>query len=127
MLRLLTVTHSGRRRVALEDVRIGAGDDGVTVRAGEGVILAADVANRDPRRFGKPDVLDIHRAGNQHVAFGYGPHQCLGAPLARLELRIAYPALLRRFPGLRVAAPLAEIRFRDEMVVYGVHVLPVTW
>jgi cytochrome P450 len=123
LLRLLTITHSGRRRVALEDVRVGD----VTIRAGEGVILAADVANRDPGRFGHPDELDIHRERNQHVAFGYGPHQCLGAPLARMELRVAYPALLRRFAGLRVAAPLAEIRFRDEMVVYGVHALPVTW
>jgi cytochrome P450 len=123
LLRLLTITHSGRRRVALEDVNVG----GVTIRAGEGVILAADAANRDPDRFGEPDVLDIHREHNQHVAFGYGPHQCLGAPLARLELRVAYPALLRRFPGLRVAAPLEQLRFRDEMVVYGVHALPVTW
>jgi cytochrome P450 len=130
LLRLLTITHSGRRRVALEDVQVGgteAGSGGVTIRAGEGVILAADVANRDPDRFGEPDTLDIHRTRNQHVAFGYGPHQCLGAPLARLELRVAYPALLRRFPGLRVCAPLEEIRFRDEMVVYGVHALPVTW
>jgi cytochrome P450 len=123
LLRLLTITHSGRRRVALEDVRVGD----VTIRAGEGVILAADVANRDPDRFAAPELLDIHREDNHHVAFGYGPHQCLGQPLARLELRVAYPALLRRFPGLRVAASLEEIRFRDEMVVYGVHALPVTW
>jgi cytochrome P450 len=64
---------------------------------------------------------------NHHVAFGFGVHQCLGQPLARLELRIAYPALLRRFPRLQAAVPLEEIAFRDQMVVYGVKTLPVSW
>lgn len=54
-------------------------------------------------------------------------HQCLGQPLARLELQIAYPALLRRFPGLRVTVPDSEIAFRDDMAVYGVHALPVAF
>ena len=123
LLRLLTVVHTGRRRVAVEDVEIG----GVTIHAGEGVIAAGEAANRDPAVFTAPDDLDIHRGANHHVAFGFGVHQCLGQPLARLELQIAYPALLRRFPGLRVEAPLEEIRFRDRMVVYGVQALPVSW
>jgi cytochrome P450 len=123
LLRLLTITHTGRRRVATEDIALGD----MLIRAGEGVIAAAESANRDPARFDHPDVLDIHRRTNHHVAFGFGVHQCLGQPLARLELQIAYPALLRRFPGLRVAVELDDIRFRDEMPVYGVQALPVTW
>ena len=123
LLRLLTVVHSGRRRVATEDVEIG----GVTIRAGEGVIVAGEVANRDPEVFDHPDELDIHRSARHHVAFGFGVHQCLGQPLARVELQIAYPALLRRFPTLAVAAELSELPFRSEMLVYGLHALPVTW
>jgi cytochrome P450 len=91
------------------------------------VILANDLANRDPEVFPDPDRLDVDRAARRHLAFGSGPHQCLGQNLARLELRLAYPALLRRFPGLRLDRELAEIPFRDEMLIYGVHELPVAW
>jgi cytochrome P450 len=123
LLRLLTVTHFGRRRVATEDVEVG----GVLVRAGEGVIAAGEIANRDPEAFGAPDALDVERRPNHHLAFGHGVHQCLGQQLARVELQVAYPALLRRFPDLRVAAAVEDIPFRDTMVVYGVHELPVRW
>ncbi|GAA4823231.1 cytochrome P450 [Actinomycetospora corticicola] len=123
LLRLLTVTHLGRRRVATEDVELG----GVAIRAGEGVVAAGEIANRDPEVFTDPDALDVDRTPNHHVAFGHGVHQCLGQQLARVELQIAYPALLARFPGLRVDTPLDDIAFRDAMVVYGVHALPVTW
>lgn len=123
LLRLLTVTHLGRRRAATEDVELG----GVTIRAGEGVVAAGEIANRDPAVFADPDALDVDRTPNHHVAFGHGVHQCLGQQLARVELQVAYPALLRRFPGLRVDTPLDDIAFRDAMVVYGVHALPVTW
>jgi cytochrome P450 len=123
LLRLLTVVHTGRRRVALEDIEIG----GVSIRAGEGIIAAGESANRDSAVFEAPDELDIHRGSNHHVAFGFGVHQCLGQPLARLELQVAYPALLRRFPDLHLAVPLEEIRYRDKMVVYGVQALPVSW
>jgi hypothetical protein len=123
LLRLLTVVHQGRRRAALADLEIG----GVHIKAGDGVIMAGEAANRDPDVYPDPDALDIHRATNHHVAFGFGVHQCLGQPLARLEMQLAFPALLRRFPGLRVTVPVERIRFRDEMVVYGVHELPVAW
>jgi cytochrome P450 len=123
LLRLLTVTHFGRRRVATEDVEVG----GVLVRAGEGVIAAGEIANRDPEAFAAPDALDVERHPNHHLAFGHGVHQCLGQQLARVELQVAYPALLRRFPDLRVAAAVEDIPFRDTMVVYGVHELPVRW
>ncbi|MFC4942327.1 cytochrome P450 [Pseudonocardia sp. GCM10023141] len=115
--------HSGRRRVATADVEIG----GVTIRAGDGVIVAGEAANRDPAVFDAPDELDIHRSARNHVAFGFGIHQCLEQPLARLELQIAYPALLRRFPTLAVAAEVADLPFRHDMLVYGLHALPVTW
>ncbi|MCW2721797.1 cytochrome P450 [Pseudonocardia sp.] len=123
LLRLLTIVHSGRRRVATEDVEIG----GVTIRAGDGVVVAGEVANRDPQAFDDPDELNIHRSARHHVAFGFGVHQCLGQPLARLELQIAYPALLRRFPDLAVTEKVEDLPFRDEMLVYGLHELPVTW
>ncbi|MBL3668052.1 cytochrome P450 [Streptomyces sp. M2CJ-2] len=123
LLRLLTVTHIGRRRVAVEDVEV----NGALIRAGEGVIASGDAANRDPRQFADPDRMDIHREQNHHVAFGYGIHQCLGQPIARIELQTAYPAILKRFADLRLAVPLDEIDYRGDMVVYGVHSLPVTW
>ena len=61
------------------------------------------------------------------MAFGYGVHQCLGQPLARVELQVVYGTLYRRIPTLRLAVPLEEIRFKHEMLVYGVHELPVSW
>jgi cytochrome P450 len=123
LLRLLTITHFGRRRVATEDVEL----NGTLIRAGEGVIAAADVANRDPDLFADPEEFDPARKPNRHIAFGFGVHQCLGQPLARLELQIALPALLRRFPDLRLAVDFDEIEFRDKLPIYGPQALPVTW
>ncbi|GAA2334815.1 cytochrome P450 [Streptomyces kunmingensis] len=123
MLRYLTIVHNGRRRVALEDIEIG----GVHIAAGDAVICANDAANRDPAVFDAPEQLDIDRSARRHMAFGSGPHQCLGQNLARVELQLAYPALLRRFPGLRLDSELNDIRFKETTVVYGVHELPVTW
>jgi cytochrome P450 len=123
LLRYLNIVHSGRRRVATEDVEVG----GQLIRAGEGVIVATDAGNRDASAFADPDALDIHRHARHHVAFGYGVHQCLGQPLARVELQVVYGTLYRRIPTLRLAVPLEEIRFKHDMLVYGVHELPVSW
>jgi cytochrome P450 len=123
LLRYLNITHSGRRRVALEDLEIA----GRTIRAGEGVIFPNDIGNRDPEAFPEPDKLDIRRDARHHVAFGFGVHQCLGQPLARMELQVVYSTLYRRIPNLRLAAPLGEIPFKHDASVYGVHELPVTW
>ena len=123
LLRYLTIVHSGRRRVALEDIEIA----GETIRAGEGVILASDLGNRDPAAFADPDRLDLRRDARTHVAFGFGVHQCLGQPLARLELQVVYGTLYRRIPTLRLDADLDEIPFKSDAVVYGVYALPVTW
>jgi len=123
LLRYLNIVHSGRRRVATEDVEVG----GRLIRAGEGVVVATDAGNRDANAFADPDVLDIHRQARHHVAFGYGVHQCLGQPLARVELQVVYGTLYRRIPTLRLAVPLEEVRFKHDMLVYGVHELPVSW
>jgi unspecific monooxygenase len=107
-------------RYALEDVEFA----GVTLRQGERVGLLLGAANRDPRAFGDPDRLDVSRAPNPHVTFGAGIHFCVGAPLARLELRVALPILLRRLPGLRLAgAP----RYRDAYHFHGLEALNVSW
>jgi cytochrome P450 len=123
LLRYLHITHNGRRRVALEDIEIA---DHV-IRAGEGIILANDIANRDPDVFPDPDRLDIQRDARRHVAFGFGVHQCLGQPLARMELQVVYSTLYRRIPTLRLAAALDQIPFKHDGSVYGVYELPVTW
>ncbi len=123
LLRYLTITHSGRRRVALEDIEVG----GRTIRAGEGIIVASDIANRDATASPEPDSLDITRKARHHLAFGYGVHQCLGQPLARVELQVVYSTLYRRIPTLALAEPLDQVKFKHDMLVYGVHELAVTW
>ncbi|MET8759524.1 cytochrome P450 [Lentzea sp. NPDC004782] len=123
LLRYLHITHNGRRRVALEDIDIA----GETIRAGEGVIMANDIGNRDPSVFPDPDRLDIHRNPRQHVAFGFGVHQCLGQSLARMELQVVYSTLYKRIPTLRLATTLDQIPFKHDGSVYGVYELPVTW
>jgi cytochrome P450 len=123
LLRYLNITHNGRRRLALEDIEIA----GETIRAGEGMIMANDVANRDPAVFPDGDRLDLTRDAHRHVAFGFGVHQCLGQPLARLELQVVYSTLYRRIPTLALATDLDRIPFKHDGSVYGVYELPVTW
>ncbi|GAA1026656.1 hypothetical protein GCM10009565_45330 [Amycolatopsis albidoflavus] len=94
---------------------------------GDGLIAADNAANRDPAQFPEPDRLDVTRQARGHLAFGYGVHQCLGQALARIELQVACGALYRRIPTLRLAIPLREVKFKHDMVVHGVHELPVTW
>jgi len=123
LLRYVSPVQFAPRRVALEDVAIGD----VVIRKGDGVFALNPAANRDPAAFVDPDRFDVHRDASHHVAFGFGIHQCLGQVLARLELQVVFPMLLRRLPNLRVAARDGEIRFKDDMQIYGVHNLPVTW
>ncbi len=123
ILRYVDVAHSGRRRTATEDIEIA----GQVIRAGEGIIAHNPSANRDVRMFDDADRFDIRRDATGHVAFGYGVHQCLGQPLARAELQTVFGTLFRRIPTLRLAVPMSELTFKDDMFVYGVDSLPVAW
>lgn len=123
ILRFTTPLHIGARRVALEDVDV----NGHLVKKGEGVICSTPAANRDENLFPDPDRFNIERNASQHVAFGYGFHQCLGQVLARAELQIVYSTVFQRFPKLRLAVPFEDLKFRHEMFVYGVHELPLAW
>ena len=123
LLRFLSPVQFVPRRVALEDVTLA----GSTIRKGEGVFALNAAANRDPAVFPDPDKFDVHRDASRHMAFGWGIHQCLGQVLARIELQVVLPMLLQRLPKLRVAAKEGEIRFKDDMQIYGVHNLPVAW
>jgi cytochrome P450 len=123
LLRYLTITHGGLRRVAVEDIEIA----GQVIRAGEGVVVVNETANRDPLVFPEPDQLDIRRDARRHVTFGFGIHQCLGQSLARMELQIAYPTLMRRIPTLALATDIEQIPFKHDGFIYGVYELPVTW
>jgi cytochrome P450 len=123
LLRYFTIAELATSRLATEDVEIG----GVLIRAGEGVVTLGNSANRDPHAFSDPDELKIGRGARHHVAFGFGPHQCLGQNLARIELQIVFDTLFRRVPGLRLAGRAGELPFKDDGTVYGLYSLPVTW
>ncbi|MFF7974875.1 cytochrome P450 [Streptomyces sp. NPDC007905] len=123
LLRYLSVVQIGPIRVAAEDFVF----EGQSIRKGQVVTVSLPAANRDPLGFEDPDTFDIRRGTTRHVAFGSGPHQCMGHHLARLELAIGYESLLRRFPRLELAVAAQEIGTREMMVTYGVHELPVRW
>jgi cytochrome P450 len=123
LLRYLSVVHSGIPRVVREDTTVG----GQPVAAGEFLVLSLPAANRDPAVLDHPDDLDVARAVAPHVAFGHGVHHCLGAPLARAEMAVAFPALFRRFPDLALGIPFEDVEFRSATVVHGLRALPVTW
>ncbi|WP_437683570.1 cytochrome P450 [Sorangium sp. So ce131] len=123
LLRYFTIAEGAVARVAIEDVELG----GALIRAGEGVVVLANTGNRDPAVFEHGGELDVERGARNHVAFGFGPHQCLGQNLARLELQIVIDTLFRRIPTLRPAAREEELSFKDDAAVYGMHEFPVTW
>jgi len=123
LLRYLSIIQLGVSRVATEAVEVG----GVTVPAGATVILATPEVNRDARHWDGPDRLDLRRARAPHLAFGHGVHQCLGQQLARIEMRVGFTELLRGLPGLRLGVPAAEVPLRNDMLIFGVHSLPVAW
>ncbi len=122
LLRYLSVVQVAFPRFARSDVEVG----GVPIAAGDMVVVSLSGANRDRALGTGLDVFDGQRAPTSHVAFGYGVHRCVGAELARMELRAAYPALVRRFPSMRLAVPAEELAFRPSSIVYGVDRLPVT-
>lgn len=110
-------------RYATEDIEL----EGCTIRKGTSVIPAADCANQDPEQFPDPLSFDITRSENAHLTFSLGPHFCIGAALARAELRIATEALLNRFPTLRLAVPATDLRRIEGALLEGFTAIPVTW
>lgn len=123
LLRLHSVADLVALRVAVEDVEIGE----QLIRAGEGIVPLVAAANHDENVFEYPHEFDPARAAHQHVAFGHGPHQCLGQNLVRAELDIAYRTLFERIPTLRLAVPAEQLSFKYDGVIFGLHELPVTW
>ncbi len=124
LLRFTSITQSNAMRVAAEDIEVG----GRTIPAGDGVIAAVSSANWDETIFPEPDVLDVGRPeARQHMTFGNGAHQCLGQALARMELEVVFETLFDVLPGLELATPVEELRFKHDSAFYGVHELPVSW
>ncbi|MFF3227125.1 cytochrome P450 [Nocardia suismassiliense] len=124
LLRHQTIVQNPVQRVATADIEI----EGETIRAGEGVVMVLETANRDPRAYDQPDVLDVSRNPRNHLSFSFGPHHCLGHAIARMELEVVFSRLFERLPGLRLAVPSAEVTMRPPTVgLYGVESLPVAW
>ncbi|WP_018333870.1 cytochrome P450 [Actinomycetospora chiangmaiensis] len=123
LMRFLSIVHAAVPRVAVTDTEVG----GEQVAAGDMVLVQLAAADRDRALADDPDRLDIGRAAAPHVAFGHGVHHCLGAPLARMEMATAFPALLRRFPTLATVSDAERADFREGTFIYGMRSLPLTW
>ena len=123
ILRYLTIVDTGTPRIILKDMIIGD----QLIQAGDVAMVSLPSANRDVDFMADPDLFDVTRQPQAHLTFGHGIHQCLGQQLARLEMSIALPALLQRFPTLSLAASVTELTFRGDGPVNGVRELPVTW
>lgn len=128
MLRYWTIVQTEPRRVALEDVELG----GHTIRKGESVVCALGAANRDPSAFetdgyGPLDEINVLRPGRRHLAFGTGPHVCVGQSLTRVELQEALPRLFKRIPSLRLTVPADQLDYDEESLTMSIASVPVTW
>lgn len=123
LLRYLSVVQVAFPRFATADMQISSG---VRIKAGDLVVCSLSGANRDQTLGPGMEHFDPARDPTSHLAFGYGIHRCLGAELARMELRIAYPALLRRYPDIALAVAPEELAFRTTSLVFGLDALPVT-
>ncbi|UPK74218.1 cytochrome P450 [Nocardioidaceae bacterium SCSIO 66511] len=123
LLRYLAVVQVAFPRFAKEDMEVC----GQAIAAGDVVLVSLSGANRDGSLGNDMEGFDPTREATPHLTFGHGIHRCIGAELARMELRAAYPSLSRRFPDLRLAVPTSELDFRKHSLVYGIESLPVTW
>jgi len=121
LLRFLTIVHFGLARTATQDFEFL----GASIRRGETVVASLSAANRDPRMYEHPDLLDFDRQALRHVAFGFGAHQCLGQNVARAELRSVLSKVFKRFPTLDLAIPVDKLRMQNETLNYGVAELPL--
>ena len=122
LMRYLTIVQSQVDRVATEDLTIG----GQLIRAGEKVMMNLPAGNWDTEFVDNPESFDPGRNTRGHLGFGYGVHQCIGANLARVEMQVAFATLARRLPGLKLAVPPEELKFK-EANIYGMKELPVSW
>jgi cytochrome P450 len=122
LMRYLSIVHAQVDRIATEDLILG----GQQIHTGDRLLMNLPAGNWDPEFVDSPDALDIARNARGHLAFGYGTHQCIGANLARVEMQVAFATLARRLPGLQLAVPPDELRFK-EADIYGMKELPVTW
>jgi cytochrome P450 len=123
LLRYLTVVQVAFPRFAVRDIEVA----GVSIKAGDAIMCSLSAADRDGVLGPGMDRIDAGRpAGRSHLAFGHGLHRCVGAELARMELRTAYPALVRRFPAMRPAIDPASLPMRRASIVFGLDALPVT-
>jgi len=118
-IRYVTPINNMRRTVVRTHER-----DGRTLEQGDEILLLYGAANRDPRRFPRPDEFDVERRPNQHLAFGFGTHFCLGASVARLEIRVMFEELLRRIPDFELA-PGAELRFVPSVFTRAFEAVPI--
>ena len=124
LLRYLSVAHTGRYRVTIAEIEVG----GQVIPAGQAIVLANNVADRDNAVFPHPERLDLRRNNARAtLVFGEGVHQCLGQLLARREMIIYHQILWKRIPSLRLAVPFSDIRFKEEGTIYAIESLPVTW
>jgi len=101
--------------------------DGVTIHAGDLVLLDIGSANQDPVEFTHPERVDITRKGAAHLAFGYGARYCIGAPLARIELKTVFAQLIPRFPSMHLTVDPATLPTRRDVLAGGLVELPVSW
>ncbi|MBP2472361.1 pentalenolactone synthase [Crossiella equi] len=123
ILRLSAPEGTGALRYARERLELG----GVVIEAGDAVLVSVGSANRDEDVFPDADTFDPHRDTRGHLAFGHGAFYCIGASLARTEMRTALASLFRRFPGIRLAVPVAELRVQHDRLLGGVAQVPVVW
>ena len=123
LLRYDGPVETSTTRWARDDVKFR----GHLIRRGDVVRVVLTSANRDAAHFDEPDRLDVTRDANRHLAFGHGIHYCLGAPLARLEGRIALETLFRRLPNLRLSIPANQLQWRSGVLFRGLERLPVLW
>jgi cytochrome P450 len=123
MLRFNVFGNAINARIATTDVDLGD----VVVRAGDPVLCSRSSANRDERVFSRADELEFGRDPNPHVAFGYGPHFCLGANLARMELQVALGTIVSRLPGVRIAVAEDSLTWHSQTIMRGLVALPITW
>lgn len=124
LFRYLSAAQQSLHRVALADIKLGAG----TIRKGDTIVINVAVANWEPKTFGDPELLYLYRNNaSRSLAFGYGRHRCMGQYLVKIAMQVACIALLRRIPTLRLASGSDQIHYCRGSLAYGVQALPTMW